>query len=296
LSGSRSGFVLLDKPEGMTSFQALRAVKTGAGTRRVGHAGTLDRFATGLLVVLVGSATRLARLFNDLDKSYRAVVRFGAETDTLDPEGRVVATGPVPDLSRVELAARGLVGRIEQVPPVFSALHVGGRRAHELARAGSPPEMAPRTVHVHALRLRRYEPPELEIEVECSKGTYVRSLARDLGRAAGSRAHLRSLRRTEVGPFGVAEAVNPLEFDPLRHTLPAGGVLPRLPGVRSRSVDAEAAIAVRHGRPLGVASTMGVEAGEEVLVLFGPGGGLIAVARREDTRYRYLAVFDEDPE
>jgi tRNA pseudouridine55 synthase len=283
--------VLLDKPEGMTSFQALRAVKTGAGTRRVGHTGTLDRFATGLLVVLVGPATRLATLFNDLDKSYRAVVLLGAETDTLDPEGALVATAPVPDLPRIELAARSLVGRIEQVPPAFSALHVGGRRAHELTRAGSPPKMAPRTVHVHALRLCRYEPPELEIEVECSKGTYVRSLARDLGRAAGSCGHLVSLRRTAVGPFGVEEAVRPEEFDAERHTVSPQSVLPRLPGVRSRRVEAAAASVIRHGGPVPVGNAGSDEASGGVLALLGPDGELIAVAERDGGRYRYLAVF-----
>jgi tRNA pseudouridine55 synthase len=290
LSGQRPGFVLLDKPEGMTSFQALRAVKIGAGTRRVGHVGTLDRFATGLLFVLVGPFTRLAQLFNDLDKTYRAVVRFGMETDTLDPEGSVVSAAPVPDLSAIQASADRLVGRIQQVPPAFSALHVAGRRAHQLSRAGAPPVMAPRPVCVHALRLGSFAPPELEIEVECSKGTYVRSLARDLGRGAGSRAHLVRLRRTAVGPFSVDEAVSPEAYDPERHTLPAGLVLPRLPAVRSVRVDAAQARVVRHGGPLEAPDGGADDHG--IVAVFGPDGELIAVAGREGRRCRYLAVFD----
>lgn len=201
-----SGILLVDKPAGLTSFQALDEVKRALRTGRVGHAGTLDRFATGLLVVLVGPCTRLVRLFQRLEKEYVAGVAFGTETETLDPEGSVVRTAQVPELEAVRAVLPRFTGRIRQVPPAYSALHIGGRRAHEIARSGGVPELEPRTVEVREIELLDYRPPVLELRVRCSGGTYVRSLARDLALAAGSCAHLSALRRTAVGAIRVEEA------------------------------------------------------------------------------------------
>lgn len=196
----------------MTSFEALDGVKRALGTCRVGHAGTLDRFATGLLVVMVGACTRLVRFVQGLEKEYVARLTLGIETDTLDPEGAVVGTAPVPSAEAIEVALRGFVGTISQVPPAFSALHVGGRRAHEIVRGGGAPEMRARTVHIPELALLEYRPPLLDLRIRCSGGTYVRSLARDLALAAGSRGYVSALRRTAIGAIRVEEAVAPAAF------------------------------------------------------------------------------------
>jgi tRNA pseudouridine55 synthase len=309
LSDGCSGVVFVDKPAEMTSFQALGAIKRALGTRRVGHCGTLDRFATGLLVVLTGGYTRLVQLFTGLDKGYRASMVFGTETDTLDPEGSVIAEGPVPALEDIRGVVAGFVGPILQAPPAYSALHVEGRRAHELSRAGTPPRIPPRPVTVHSLELLRYDPPVLEFEVRCSKGTYVRSLARDLGFAVGSRGHLRQLRRLSIGPYRVEEGVSPGAFAPGRDLRSPWEVLRRLDALSCRTVGAEEAEAVRRGRPLehclSLPAAEGIPAGGEPkraaapvaagqsLAVFDEGRELLALAERREGRYRYLGVFGE---
>jgi tRNA pseudouridine55 synthase len=229
---SQSGVVLLDKPAGLTSFEALEDVKRALATRRVGHAGTLDRFATGLLVVMAGPCTRLVRFVQDLEKEYVARLTLGTETETLDPEGRTVRTAPVPDREAIQAAVPRFLGRISQVPPAYSALHVGGRRAHEIARSGGAPELAARTVEIREIAVLDFQPPFLDLRVRCSGGTYIRSLARDLALAAGSCAHVSGLRRTAIGSIRVERAVPPAEFllDPRIEEpgafLAANGVLP----------------------------------------------------------------------
>jgi len=203
------GLILLDKPPGITSFSALTPLKGKLETRRIGHAGTLDKFATGLLVVLVGRYTRLADLFSGLDKCYQATIVLGRSTDTLDPEGQTVEEGPVPDLAAIRNAVRELTGTIDQQPPAYSAVHVNGKRAYRIARAGSEPRVATRRITVHRFDILSYRSPELEVIVDCSKGTYIRALARDLGKLAGSCGYVQSLRRTRVGPYTVNEAVLP---------------------------------------------------------------------------------------
>ncbi|NLZ77477.1 MAG: tRNA pseudouridine(55) synthase TruB [Spirochaetales bacterium] len=200
-----SRIILLDKDPGITSFTALGEVKKTFG-RKVGHAGTLDKFARGLLIVLTGAMTKLNPLFSSLDKSYRARIRFGSETDTLDPEGEVVATAEVPTLDMVLEAIRGFDGELLQTPPIYSALHVGGKRASALARKGRPVELEPRPVRIDSFEILRYEDGVLEADLRVSKGTYIRSIARDLGLASSSRAHLVSLVRTSIGPFALSEA------------------------------------------------------------------------------------------
>jgi tRNA pseudouridine55 synthase len=204
-----SGFLLLDKSPGRTSFETLGFVKRALGTRRVGHTGTLDKFASGLLVVLAGRAARLNPWVSRLDKTYLGAVLFGTETDTLDPEGAVVARGPVPSLRQLEEALARFRGEILQTPPVYSAIHVEGRRASELARSGESPEMKARPVVVYEIGLVSWEPPLARIRVRCSGGAYVRSLARDIALASGSRAHLVELRRLAVAGFSVEEALPP---------------------------------------------------------------------------------------
>jgi tRNA pseudouridine55 synthase len=198
------GVVLIDKPAGPSSARAIAPLKRMG---RVGHAGTLDPFASGLLLVLVGDATRLQDLAMALPKTYLATVRFGAETDTLDPTGAVVASRePGARPAGLEAAAQAFLGEIEQMPPAFSALKVGGQRAYKLARAGKPVDLAARRVHVHAVAVRDVRWPDADVEIRTGSGFYVRSFARDLGRALGLPAHLAALRRTHIGPFAAADA------------------------------------------------------------------------------------------
>jgi tRNA pseudouridine(55) synthase len=195
------GLILLHKPPGLTSFDTLRDIKRILGTGKVGHTGTLDKFAEGLLLVLTGRALKLCQWFTRCDKRYEAVIRFGTETDTLDPEGAVIANAPLPSRENVEQAIPQFLGKIEQSPPVYSAIHIDGRRASELARGGESPEMQKRPVTIFQLDLLSWEPPYARIFVHCSSGTYIRSLARDIALATGTRAHLTALIRTQVGGF-----------------------------------------------------------------------------------------------
>ncbi|CAN5262518.1 tRNA pseudouridine(55) synthase TruB [soil metagenome] len=200
------GLLLLDKPAGMTSHDCVDVVRRAYSERSVGHLGTLDPFATGLLVVLVGRATRLANFIDVELKTYEATIEFGRETDTDDLTGAVTRTAPAPDAAAVRSAIEELTGEIEQLPPDYSAKQVGGRRAYAAARAGEPLALKPVRVRVHEWRVRSLEAGRLETTIVCAGGTYVRSLARDLGRATGSAAHLAALRRTGVGGFDVRDA------------------------------------------------------------------------------------------
>jgi tRNA pseudouridine55 synthase len=209
----RNGLLLLDKKPGLTSFESLGELKKALGTSRLGHTGTLDKFASGLLLVLSGRALKLSPWFTRCAKEYQGTVCFGAETDTLDPEGAIIAEGPVPSKEALEEALNLFRGEILQAPPAYSAIHVEGRRASELARAGKTPEMKKRPVSVYSLELCSWDPPHAGIRVRCSSGLYVRSLARDIALAAGSRAHLTGLRRTRVAGFSVEdcpEGIGPL--------------------------------------------------------------------------------------
>jgi len=203
-----SGLILLNKKASLTSFQALGEVKRTLGTGKVGHTGTLDKFASGLLVVLVGSALKLSQWFSHCDKQYRGTIHFGIETDTLDTEGSIVAEAEVPSREKVEQALSQFTGIIMQEPPVFSAIHVNGQRASSLARSGNAPEMKKRPVEIYKIELLSWQPPLADIFVHCSGGTYIRSLARDIALAVGSRGHLCALTRTQVAGFSLDTAVD----------------------------------------------------------------------------------------
>jgi tRNA pseudouridine55 synthase len=241
------GLAVVDKPAGVTSHDVVGMLRRRLGERRVGHAGTLDPGATGVLVVGVGSVTRLMRFVGDGHKRYAGEVVLGVETDSLDADGTVTAThdmaGVTVDEVRRVIAAH-LLGDIEQVPPMVSAIHVDGRRLHELAREGIEVERAPRPVTVDRFEVAATaDPSVLAIDVTCSGGTYVRSLAADLGHLLGGGAHLRALRRTAVGPFTIAEAAAPDVVE----------LLPPLAAVRGMAVvdvDAATAALVANGRVL----------------------------------------------
>jgi len=199
------GILLVDKPRGWTSHDVVAKVRLITGQRRIGHTGTLDPMATGLLTLCLGNATRLVEFLIGHDKRYTATVTLGQATTTDDAEGGVLEACPIPELaaSTLEAALDGFRGPILQTPPAFSALKVGGRRAYDLARAGAPPEMAPRSITIYSLQGEFAGPAAVELDLTCSSGTYVRSLARDLGIALGTVAHLSTLRRERAGPFSI---------------------------------------------------------------------------------------------
>ena len=204
------GILLVDKNEGETSFEVVKKVRRFLRTKKVGHAGTLDPFATGLLVILLGQGTKLFPYLQSTVKKYLATMTLGVETDTQDPTGRVVRRRPVPEIQPELVQAKALrfIGEVEQAPPVFSALKHEGKRAYEYARKGIHIELKKRKVNIYSLEVVAVNPPEVTIEVACSGGTYIRSLAADLGEQLGAGAHLTALRRLSVGSFEVDNAVN----------------------------------------------------------------------------------------
>jgi tRNA pseudouridine55 synthase len=198
--------LLVDKPAGMTSHDVVQHVRRIYGERSIGHLGTLDPFATGLLVLLLGRATRLGNFLDIEPKVYEATVGFGSETDTDDSTGTVIRTSPLPTEDDVRLALTSLTGTISQIPPAYSAKSVDGTRAYDAARRGEPLDLKPVDVEVYAWDVRDLTPQSLLATITCSGGTYIRALARDLGRLTSSAAHLTSLRRTRIGPFDVGDA------------------------------------------------------------------------------------------
>jgi len=245
MQSQQSGLILLNKSSGVTSFEALGEVKHALGTGKVGHTGTLDKFAQGLLLVLTGRALRLTPYFSHCDKQYKGRILFGAETDTLDPEGNVIAEAQLPSRESVEQAIKTFNGEIMQKPPAFSAIHINGQRASKLARSGEVPEMKERAVTIYDLKLEEWNPPYADIFVHCSSGTYIRSLARDIALAAGSRAHLSSLTRTKVAAFSLDTADGAItSVRPIDKSVIAALGLPRY------EVTPAEAENISHGKPL----------------------------------------------
>jgi tRNA pseudouridine55 synthase len=246
-----TGLLLVDKPAGGSSFAVLRGLRPALG-RKLGHAGTLDPFATGLLLVVAGRATRLATYLSGLDKSYEAVVQFGAVSTTLDPEGEITQAGPSTDAGAVAAAAEALVGDIEQAVPAASAVKVDGERAYARMRRGETVVPPPRRVTIHSLEVQRFEAEtqRAALAVRCSKGTYIRQVAADLGTATGAGAYCLELRRTQIGAFDVADAGSPddVRADPFGGWYrSAADALPHLP---ARVLDDAEQLDVAHGRAL----------------------------------------------
>ena len=268
------GLLLVDKPSGMTSHDAVDVVRRSLGTRKVGHAGTLDPMATGLLVLGVGRATRLLRYLGELPKTYAATGRLGEETDTLDADGEIVRTAPVDvSLAEVERACASLVGESMQTPPAYSAVKVGGRKLYEAARRGQVLEAPARPIRVDAFAVSAFDGRDLVARITCSGGTYVRVLVADVGRSLGCGAHLVRLRRTAIGSFRVEDARPPSEATPE----PLERAVEHLPSVR---LDAEEARAASHGRPLGPAGVVGPYA------VFSPDDALVGIYRDEGAMAR----------
>jgi tRNA pseudouridine55 synthase len=249
------GLLLIDKPGGVTSHDVVDVVRRRSATRKVGHAGTLDPMATGLLLVGVGRATRLLRFLGDLPKTYEGTLRLGIETSTLDADGDVVRESPVDvDEDAVRAQMLTLVGESLQRPPAYSAVKVGGRKLYEAARAGVELEAEPRPIRVDAFDLASFASPDATFRVICSGGTYVRVLAADVGAALSCGAHLAALRRTAIGPFRAVDAVPP---DGPGDPLPIAEAVRHLPRL---DLDAEEAAAGAHRRPRGPPGLAGPEA------------------------------------
>jgi tRNA pseudouridine55 synthase len=285
------GFLNIAKPIGLTSHDVVARVRRAAGQKRVGHAGTLDPAANGVLPVALGQATRLVEYVSDGRKGYRAVVQLGVTTATDDAEGAVVARAPVPSLeaAAIEAALAPLRGTIMQVPPAYSALHVAGRRAYELARAGQAPELPARPVTVERLTLLDYAASQLVLDVVCGKGTYIRSIARDVGLALGCGAHLAQLTRTFVGPFALDAAV---ALDDLTPATIADHVQPPLTALASWQmvvVDAGAAQALRNGQ-----SIRADDGGALQAYARDASGLLVALLQRSEARWKPAKVFTWD--
>jgi tRNA pseudouridine55 synthase len=286
------GVLPVDKPVGPTSHDAVAVVRRALKTRQVGHTGTLDPFASGLLLVCVGPATRLAEYFAPLPKTYAATMRLGQATDTDDHTGEVITTSDAwRDVTReqVEAALAAQVGTIQQLPPAYSAKKVDGERMYAVARRGGEVVRTPVTVTIHAIRVLSMELPDVVFEVDCASGTYIRAIARDAGEALGVGGHLRELRRTRIGPHDVARAV-PMdrlgEEDLVRAAMiaPADAVrhLPRV------VADERGVADLRHGRAVQAPEGFAVEG--PVAIVSG-GGELLAVGEAADGSVRPRKVF-----
>jgi tRNA pseudouridine55 synthase len=287
---AESGLVIVDKPQGWTSHDVVAKIRKLAGTRRVGHAGTLDPMATGVLVVGVEKATRLLGHLALTEKDYTGTIRLGQATDTDDAEGTVIGFVPAINVSedRLQRAVSGLTGEIQQVPPGVSAIKVAGQRSYRLARAGAAPDLAARPVIVSAFEVdavrRAGDVVDLDVRVKCSSGTYIRALARDLGAALGVGGHLTALRRTGVGPYQVGQAATLEQLAERLELIPLAQAARAAFGHRELTAD-EAARIVHGGR------LPALGAGPAPVAAFGPDGSLVALLTEADGQARSLAVF-----
>ncbi len=279
-----NGVLIIDKPSGITSHDVVRRLRRLLQTRRIGHAGTLDPMATGILQVAVGEGTRLVEFLMEGEKTYQAVLRLGETTDTQDAEGKIIESRPVGVIGpeEIEAACHAFRGRIRQIPPMFSALKKNGVSLHRLARQGIEVEREPREIEIRRLSILAVDLPQITLEVDCTKGTYIRTLAHDLGAALGPGAHLISLRRLRSGSFAEVDSTPLTELEAADLSGGCPGLLSlkeALRGYRLLTVNDVAALRLQNGVPPNIVETMGErpETGETVLLLHRQ--ELLAVAR-----------------
>ncbi len=301
-----AGFLVVDKPVGWTSHDAVDAARRMFGVRRVGHLGTLDPLATGVLPLAIREATKLAPFLASGEKVYVGTIRLGVATDTYDAEGQATRShdGPLPSEAEVEAALVHFRGAIEQIPPMYSSVKKDGEPLYRRARRGEEVEREPRPVVIHEIRMHHYAPPEIGIEVRCAPGTYVRTLAHDLGEALGCGAHLSGLRRTRSGTFTAEMARPPAEYEKEAEagTLEARLIPPEVAlGLGCVSLSAVQARRVAHGGDIPVAEARGAferapdppRPGDRLSAL-SPSGSLLAVMElRPDRRLHPLRVLNE---
>ena len=300
------GILNINKPTGWSSFQAVSFVRSYTGLRRVGHAGTLDPLATGVLLVCLGQAVKISRHLMELPKKYRTQITLGRATDTYDAAGRTVKEGDASFVSEAQLLRElsGFVGDILQVPPPYSAVKHGGRRSYRYARAGRPIALAPRRASIHTIHLVTYEPPSLTIEIACSKGTYVRSIAHELGQKLGCGAYVSDLVRVGIGPFTIDGAISADELsrafkasDWRRLLLPIDAGLGHLPVV---TLDTDDAHHVLHGRSVTIsARTLPAPNGQSPNLWrgYGPDGALLSLLQLDGKKMAWQpkTVFNRNP-
>ncbi len=292
MTSGNDGLVIVDKPGGLTSHDVVARIRRLAGTRRVGHAGTLDPMATGVLVVGVEKATRLLGYLTLTEKRYDATIRLGQSTSTDDAEGEFTGGASAKDVSAETLgtAVNDLTGEILQVPPAVSAIKVDGQRAYKLTRAGAAPELKPRPVTVYEFTVTDVRPAgdllDVDATVRCSSGTYIRALARDLGTGLGTGGHLTALRRTAVGGYGLEVAKTLDQLAERFEVMPLARAAAAEFGRRDLSADEARRLA--HGGRLAVQHPA---ATQDPIAAFGPDGTLIALLTEQDGQARPLAVF-----
>jgi tRNA pseudouridine55 synthase len=290
LKNAISGILVADKPTGMTSHDVVQAIRMGTGIRRAGHTGTLDPRASGVLVILIGPAVRLSEYVSASDKRYQAIIRLGASTDTFDADGKFTRRSDAPvnvTEQQFEETLKKFVGRIEQTPPPYSAVKVQGRKAYEMAREGEEVDLAPRIIDVYHLEVLEWAPPEVVVDVHCSSGTYVRSLANDMGNELGCGAYLVGLRRTKSGRFSLRDAT-PLRKlqeafragDWYKYLIPAAEALADWPALE---LDPDQVEAVKHGHrvPAPEGATAGMVRGVSMA------GELVALMEFDETAREY---------
>ena len=297
----RSGVLSVEKGPGVTSFQVVAHLRRVLRAPRVGHGGTLDPDATGVLPILIGEATKLTPYLIDLDKEYVATVRLGITTATQDLSGPVISMRPVPslDAATLEAALRPFVGTIRQTPPMFSALRRGGKRLYQLARAGVEVEREPREVTVHSIGLERVSLPDFVIRVRCGKGTYVRTLAADIGARLGCGATLAALVRTRVGPYSLDQAVAWTELREARsgsalwpRLLPPDSALIGFPAVR---LDAERSRQFAHGQTVPAPGDPNSAGPDGLARVYGPDGVLLGVGQERRGAVKPERLLHADP-
>jgi tRNA pseudouridine55 synthase len=291
-----SGFLLFDKPAGRTSFTALGGFRKAFPGARVGHTGTLDSFATGLLVVVVGIYSRLTPWFVGLDKVYQAEVRFGIGTDTLDPSGSITCSGRIPSRSAIDDVLPAFRGAITQVPPDYSAIHVEGRRASELARKGEPVNLASRPVTIFSLQLQSIEDDKAFLTIHCSSGTYIRALARDIAAACGTCAHVSALRRVNVGPFSVVDAISSPEQVTARMLHRFDPETAAFLGLGIGSIREELEDAFMNGAPSALHAVASVPAGDGDTAIFTSGRKFLGIMENRSGHLGYKLVLPKGGE
>ncbi|WP_319414876.1 tRNA pseudouridine(55) synthase TruB [Marispirochaeta aestuarii] len=286
----KNGIILIDKNEGFTSSDTVRFAGRRLKAGKTGHTGTLDKFASGLLVCLAGSFTRLSSYLTEQDKVYEAVFEFGRETETLDPEGAVCAEGGIPVLEDLESALVGFRGEILQKPPLYSAVHIDGTRAYKRALKGEVPDMPSRRIFIDSLEITGYTAPFLSVRVACSKGTYIRSLARDIAYSLGTVAYVKSLRRLQVGRARIEDAIGVDEINedtPVLDDRNSMEALLGITGIRIPDAEVESFLL---GRSLKDAGFLAEIEAATPLVCFDSDGRFLGLLKKKEGRWVYGMV------